>query len=124
MIFLRRTRKPDCCCVCGRRACWRPLDGQVVVMELKRSAAFWLCADTRCADTISELIDMDDELRDVVELHAIGDGGEAGGSYLDEIGETDLAKLTEDQFRTFVARVLAGYAAGVRRQAMKVEIPF
>ena len=43
-------------------------------------------------------------------------GGEAAGAYMDSIGQTDLAKLTADQWRTVCILVVNGAneAAGKR----------
>ena len=58
-----------------------------------------------------------------IERLAVHEGGDKGGEYLDEIGKTDLAVLTEDEWREFLERIEAG-----RREALvttlKFEAPF
>lgn len=43
-------------------------------------------------------------------------GGEAGGQYLDSVGQSDLSKLTPEQWSTFLIMVVNGAnkAAGER----------
>lgn len=60
---------------------------------------------------------------DDFERRALEDGGNAGGSYLDEIGKTDLASLDEDEWSTFLSRVLTGYADSMR-EIVSREIPY
>lgn len=60
---------------------------------------------------------------DRFEEQALGEGGNAGGAYLDEIGKTDLAELDDFEWRTFLGKVLVGYADGMREIVSK-EIPY
>lgn len=50
-------------------------------------------------------------------------GGNAGGAYLDGIGKTDLASLTEDEWTEFCVRVFQGTCEELKRRAND-EIPF
>ena len=43
------------------------------------------------------------------EAEAMAHAGAMGGEYLDQLGKTDLAVLTPDEWRTFVAAVCGGY---------------
>lgn len=60
---------------------------------------------------------------DQYEKQALEDGGNAGGEYLDEIGKTDLASLDEDEWGTFLGRVLVGYADSMR-EIVSREVPY
>lgn len=60
---------------------------------------------------------------DEFEKQALEDGGNAGGSYLDEIGRTDLADLAPEEWATFLARVMTGYADSMR-DIVSREVPF
>ena len=51
---------------------------------------------------------------DAIEHEAMIQGGEAAGNYLDEIGETDLAKLSREQWLEFLRRLLTGYECTLR----------
>lgn len=61
---------------------------------------------------------------DKIEAEAafIGGGGE-GGAYLDSIGKTDLARLTEAEWREFCGRVFRGTCAELQRIADD-QVPF
>lgn len=60
---------------------------------------------------------------DEYERRALEDGGNAGGEYLDAIGKTDLASLDEHEWRTFLGKVLTGYAEGMR-EIVSREVPY
>lgn len=57
------------------------------------------------------------------ERKAAVEGGNAGGAYLDGIGKTDLASLTEAEWAEFCTRVFVGTCDALRAQADD-EIPF
>lgn len=50
-------------------------------------------------------------------------GGDAGGAYLDQIGKTDLATMTADEWAEFCGRMFAGACAALKAMADD-EIPF
>lgn len=54
---------------------------------------------------------------------AVREGGAAAGSYLESIGKTDLARLTEAEWRAFCA-TLFGATCEAMRKAADDEIPF
>jgi len=66
------------------------------------------------------------------EQEAILQAGQMGGEVLDEIGETDLARLTLEQWETFLAAIVGGYlthlselaARDQRRLDQSREAPF
>jgi hypothetical protein len=60
---------------------------------------------------------------DDFERRALEDGGNAGGAYLDEIGKTDLAALSEQEWGEFLGLVLKGYAESMR-EIVSREVPF
>lgn len=57
------------------------------------------------------------------EREAVLEGGGAGGEYLDKIGKTDLATLTEAEWTTFCVAVVKGYTDALRKAADD-QIPF
>lgn len=82
-----------------------------------------------------------DPKRDAVSIlideNSIEIGGQAAGAYLDEIGKTDLAYLTEDEWRRFCTtlvfyslhaateRALDQYVTRLERERVIVdEVPF
>lgn len=78
-----------------------------------------------------------DRVSILVDEHSIELGGQAAGAYLDEIGKTDLAFLTEDEWRRFCTtlvfyalhaateRALDQYVTRLERERVIVdEVPF
>jgi hypothetical protein len=57
------------------------------------------------------------------EEEAITAGGEAAGAYLDQIGKTDLADLTPEQWHKFLGCFLHGYSDAMR-EAARTNPPF
>ena len=53
---------------------------------------------------------------DEYELGAMLEAGRNAGSYLDEIGKTDLKLLDRDEWREFLFRLLTGYEQALRRK--------
>jgi hypothetical protein len=68
-------------------------------------------------------------LRDVctairrIRAGAILEAGRNAGSYLDEIGKTDLKMLSAGEWREFLARLLTGYEQALRRKLLNNEPP-
>ena len=67
------------------------------------------------------------------EIAAMVAGGEAGGEYLESLGRTDLALLTEHEWDTFVEAIVTGYCDHLcelaakdraRLDGMAPEVPF
>lgn len=67
------------------------------------------------------------------EQAAIRQGGKMGGEYLESLAKTDLARLTEDQWLTFVEAIVTGYCDRLRDLAhhdqgrlkgMEANLPF
>lgn len=60
---------------------------------------------------------------DRFEEQALEEGGNAAGAYLDEIGKTDLAELTEEEWATFWRLGLTAYADSMREMVSR-EVPY
>ena len=67
------------------------------------------------------------------ETEAMQFGGQMGGEYLESIGKTDLATLTETEWDRFIDAVVTGYCDHLRElaasdrarlDAMTAEVPF
>jgi len=83
----------------------------------------WLCDDPECIATAQKSYAMKQENFTRLESLAAGKGGAAGGAYLDQIGKTDLASLTAEEWHEFCRRVVAGYRVALATD-LKDEIPF
>jgi hypothetical protein len=46
------------------------------------------------------------------------------GAYLDEIGKTDIAMLSGDEWREFLRRIIVGFEQAMRRKILENEAPF
>lgn len=55
------------------------------------------------------------------EREAMDHGGSMGGEYLDELGKTDLAKLTPEEWATFVECICTGYVEKLAEIAARLE---
>ena len=53
------------------------------------------------------------------EHEGLAKGGEAAGQYLDSIGKTDLAVLSDEEWDTFLCRVLGGYSEFMQAEVKK-----
>jgi len=67
------------------------------------------------------------------EAEAMTVGGQQGGEYLESIGKSDLATLTESEWDRFIDAVVTGYCDHLREMAgqdrnrldaMTPEVPF
>ncbi|MGX1786885.1 DUF6511 domain-containing protein [Bosea sp. NPDC055332] len=80
----------------------------------------WVCAD--CIPYLAEIRTV--RKFDPYELTARADAGEKAGEYLDQIGKTDLADLTEEQWLTFLKTVIGEFGDSLRRQVAELRAPF
>lgn len=67
------------------------------------------------------------------EMQAMTVGGQQGGEYLESLGKSDLATLTETEWERFIDAVVTGYCDHLRElagqdrkrlDAMTPEVPF
>ena len=84
----------------------------------------WLCDDADCLALGKTVFHMPDQQFDTFEINARHAGGDAGGKYLDEIGETDLAKLPPENWFEFLNRIILGYGEEMKRQLLEHQAPF
>lgn len=122
-LFDRATQWNVCCGVCARHAegiglATGPYDSP------KSRILCWICDDPECAVAAKALTKMPRFEIDNYEKQALREGGDKAGAYLDEIGETDLAKLQVDQWEEFCRRMLAGYGEAMKRQLLTHQPPF
>ena len=62
--------------------------------------------------------------RKILDAHELGAMLEAGGiaaGYLEELGITDLAKLSPDNWREFLRQLLTSYEHALRRKILNDE---
>lgn len=101
--------------VCG--VCARQSVGFGYTPDFNRTRPIiWVCDDPECLQIASESYTMKQQEYSRIEALARDHGGAEGGAYLDTIGKTDLATMTEDQWREFLSKVIGGY-----REFLKAE---
>lgn len=105
------------CACCARRATG------IGYSPDQRKEPLWLCDDRACIDAAKASYFMKQDQFDSVETLAMRDGGDQGGQYLDTIGKSDLATLTEPEWNEFLRRIIAGYRKSLL-DGVKDEIPF
>lgn len=67
---------------------------------------------------------MPQQTLDLYEQRAVERASEECGAFLDEIGQTDLAKLSEGQWREFWHRFVRGYEKHARQIHASNAAPF
>lgn len=104
------------CVVCGRDA--RGYGYQRGTAAMRRRACSIMCLDilvVRGGDVL-ELTHF--------EKQAIDAASDAAGSYLEEIGKSDLATLTPEEWRHLLSLVFVRSTAEVQRLADEGAVPF
>lgn len=112
------TKEPTCCAVCRRRAWWlgySPSQGQTII---------WLCDSNECHALGKVVYKMPTNRLDQYEKAAAVEAGNEGGAFLDELGVTDLAKLTEGQYGEYLRRVIVGFERSLRTMILSGAAPF
>jgi hypothetical protein len=106
---------PHICFICRRRA------GANGVGSPRRQG--WVC--NACGIPLGKrVIHMSDEAFDEFEISAIEEAGNEAGAYLDDLGKTDLATLTPDEWRHFLRTFLRAFETNVRRRVESGTTPF
>lgn len=105
------------CFICTRR------HDNLAHAPYQRAPLKWVCWPCLTVVDIKKAYHMPTRQLDQYERQALEDGGNAGGAYLDEIGKTDLAELTELEWATFWRTGFAAYTESMRKIVSR-EIPY
>jgi hypothetical protein len=111
------TKKPTLCAVCHRQAVWLGYPN-------RRRPVVWLCDDSGCHEAAKKVYVMPQSNLEEYELGAALEAGALAGSYLEEIGTTDIAALDAGQWREFLRRFVLGFEYALRRKVLDDEPPF
>jgi hypothetical protein len=111
------TKDPAVCAVCRRRAV-------ALGYAPKRLPLIWLCDDEGCHAAAKRIYNMPDLILDAYEIGAMLEAGSKAGSYLDQLGKTDLAQLDAGEWREFLRLIVTGYERALRRKILNGESPF
>jgi hypothetical protein len=111
---------PCLCAVCRCSA-----DGTGYAPKFTKSVDLvaWTCSDQECTAIANRTYQMRQQEFNRVEEMATVEGGNEAGQYLDEIGKTDLATLTELEWQTFCRKLVGGYRVAMKT-TLRDEAPF
>lgn len=109
-------------CFCCRRRDDGMLGGYVAKWDDKPSRLLWSCRDH--IHLARKYLAMPRAELDLYEQKALTDAGNAGGQYLDSIGTTDLASLTELEYVTFGRTFLDTFGKSLAKRLASHEAPF
>jgi hypothetical protein len=112
------TPEPTVCAVCHRRAVW------LGYAPNHKGPVIWLCDDSGCHAAGRKVFRMPPATLDAYEIGAALEAGTEAGTYLEEVGTTDLAQLSPDQWREFLHRLFVGFEQIMRRKILSGEAPF
>lgn len=112
------TPDPACCMVCRRHAY------AIGTTKGNKLPIYWLCDDPACLKFGKTVLNMAAKKLDMYEQKALRLAGEEAGEYLDQIGKSDLAKLTEPEWHNFCEKMLTGYERNMRDIIASGEAPF
>ena len=112
------TKEPTLCAVCHRQAVW------LGYYAGRRGPIVWLCNDNGCHAAAKKVYAMSQSNLEEFELGAALEAGALVGSYLEEIGTTDIAALDASQWREFLRRIVLGFEYALRRKILENEPPF
>jgi hypothetical protein len=110
------TKEPTLCAVCHRQAVWLGYPDRPPIV--------WLCDDNGCHAAAKKVYVMPQPDLEEYELGAALEAGALVGSYLEEIGTTDIAALDAGQWREFLRRFVLGFEHALRHKILEDEPPF
>lgn len=86
----------------------------------------WWCDECQKMgrDSAEKVYNMPARKMELWEGRANEEAAEKAGSYLDEIGQTDLSKLSEVEWKEFWRRFVVGREQTLRRMIFNNEAPF
>lgn len=84
----------------------------------------WTCGSPDCNVTLQRVYGMSVESLSQVEMEAINKAGAVAGAWLDDVGKTDLAALSRDEWEQFLCRLIDGYQCELRRLMQADRVPF
>lgn len=107
--------------VCG--CCGRTAVGFGYAPKRFNAQVLWICDDLECLTIARDSYAMKQNEFTRIESLAAGAGGEEGGAFLDSIGKTDLATMSDAEWFEFCRRIVAGYRKALKT-TLKDEAPF
>jgi hypothetical protein len=117
------TKEPTSCAVCRRHAIWVGYAPLVGKWQNFGGPVVWLCDDDGCHRAARSVYHMPNPTLDAFEIGAALEAGANAGGYLEEIGATDLSKLSAEEWREFLRRLITGFEQVLRRKILGNEAP-
>lgn len=109
--------EPSTCAVCARSAVGYGVAPRPAEKPL------WVCDDPECLQIAKTSYAMKQDDFSRIESLAAGKGGERAGEFLETIGKTDLATMTQTEWFEFCRRLVGGYRSALKND-LKNEAPF
>jgi hypothetical protein len=113
------TVKPTCCAVCRRRATWVGY-----APKPQHEPIIWLCDHAGCHRGARRIYAMPTSTLDAFEIGAALEAAAGAGAYLEKLGTTDLALLSDSEWREFLRLMFTNYEQVLRRKILGDEPPF
>ena len=102
--------------------CRRRDDGLAHFVKGRPARIVWSCRDH--IHLAKKAVTMPRDEFDRYEEQALADAGDAAGAYLDGIGKTDLATLTEEEWAEFWRLGLEAFGTALEARLRSHEAPF
>lgn len=103
-------------------SCARPAVGYGIVAKYQ-DQVLWCCGEPDCFVVTQDTYTMQPREFGRIDQIATIKAGEAAGEYLDSIGKSDLAELTEAEWNTFLLTVVGEYRFALH-ETLRGEAPF
>ena len=111
-------RLPVLCAVCA------PALGFGTTPQPHRGPVLWLCGNQACLKAGKKLHTMRADTLDNHEASAASEAGKIAAEFLEQIGKTDLALLTPDEWKEFLHRFVIAFEFAMRSRILGDEAPF
>jgi hypothetical protein len=116
---MRIDRRSDALCAC----CRRRATGIGFSPQPFKQPVLWTCGDPDCIQIARNTYDMPADQFSHAESRAAIMGGDSAGAFAEQIGKTDFATFTEEEWWEFCRRLVAGYRTALQND-LRNEAPF
>lgn len=112
--------EPVCCSVCKRAAVG------LGYLPDRRGAngVAWLCDDPDCLSLGKAVYHMPSKPLNQFEVFSLADAGDEAGTFLEKIGKTDLAQLSQEEWSAFLKIILTTFEQKMRERLLGHHAPF
>lgn len=89
-----------------------------------KTPPIWACNDPTCISLLKKVHAMTKTTLEAYEHKAAMEAGDEAGAFLDGIGKTDLAGLSNEEWEEFIGIIVLGFQSHMRRMIESDEAPF